>query len=137
MTHDLGQIAGSVIVGGFDGTTLPGEIAERLLVGHLAGVTLFKRNIENINQVAKLCEQIIDATQKRNPLISIDQEGGRVARLKEPVLRLPPMRRFGQENNPKFTRRVFEILGEDLAAIGINLNFAPVADVDSNPANPV
>jgi beta-N-acetylhexosaminidase len=131
-------LAGGVIVGGFDGTTLPDPVRERLACGHLAGVTLFKRNITDAVQTAALCAAIADAAPEDAPaIISIDQEGGRVARLGPPVLPLPPMRVLGAIDDVDLTRRVGRALGEALGAIGINLDFAPVADVDSNPVNPV
>jgi beta-N-acetylhexosaminidase len=135
---ELAQWAGGVIVGGFDGTTLPEVVRDRLGQGHLGGVTLFKRNIVDPTQTAGLCAAIADAgPSDLSPIVSIDQEGGRVARLGAPVLQLPPMRVLGRIDDAGLTRRVARALAEQLAAIGINLDFAPVADVDSNPANPV
>jgi beta-N-acetylhexosaminidase len=135
---ELEQWAGGVIVGGFDGTTLPDTVRDRLGQGHLGGVTLFKRNIVDPMQTAALCAAIADAgPSDLSPIVSIDQEGGRVARLGAPVLQLPPMRVLGRIDDAGLTRRVAHALADQLAAIGINLDFAPVADVDSNPANPV
>lgn len=136
-TEDWSQIAGGVIIGGFDGIALPAVVRDQLAQGRLAGVTLFKRNVSDIEQTAALCSDIVDATQGAPPLISIDQEGGRVARLGPPVTQLPPMRVLGQIDDPALTRSVGQLLAEALTAIGINLDFAPVADVDSNPDNPV
>ncbi len=135
---EIAQWAGGVIVGGFDGTTLPAIVGERLGRGLLGGVTLFKRNIVDVTQTAALCAQIADAGPAGlSPIVSIDQEGGRVARLGAPVMKLPPMRVLGRIDDAGLTRRVARALGTQLAAIGINLDFAPVADVDSNPANPI
>ena len=137
-THDLARMAGGVIVGGFDGTTLPPALRDRLAQGLLAGVTLFKRNITSVEQTNALCSTIADACpHDAPPVISIDQEGGRVARLGAPVITLPPMRVLGTIDDIALTRRAGRALGESLFAIGINVDFAPVADVDSNPANPV
>jgi beta-N-acetylhexosaminidase len=137
MDH-FARLAGGVIVGGFDGTTLPEPIRERLARGHLAGVTLFKRNIASAEQTAALCAAIADAAPTDAPaIISIDQEGGRVARLGPPVTPLPPMRVLGAIDDVALTKRAGRMLGEALGALGINLDFAPVADVDSNPANPI
>lgn len=135
---ELAQWAGGVIVGGFDGTALPAMVRDRIARGRLGGVTLFKRNIVDTWQTAALCAQLADAAPgDLSPIVSIDQEGGRVARLGAPVITLPPMRVLGGIDDVKLTRRVARALGAQLAAIGINLDFAPVADVDSNPANPV
>lgn len=138
MATSLDGLAGGVIVGGFDGTTLPASVRDWLARGWLAGVILFRRNIVDIEQTAALCASIADAAPAdAPPIVSIDQEGGRVARLGPPVLSLPPMRVLGTLDDPALTRRAGTLLGKALAALGINLNFAPVADVDSNPANPV
>jgi beta-N-acetylhexosaminidase len=131
------RLAGGVIVGGFDGTTLPEIVRERLACGHLAGVTLFRRNITNVSQVRALCAAIAEASREVPAIISIDQEGGRVARLREDVTLLPPMRVLGEINDPALTRRAALAVGRELVALGINLDFAPVCDVDSNPANPI
>ncbi len=137
---DFDRLAGAVIVGGFDGSSAPSEVIERLTDGRLAGVTIFKRNIERPAQVAQLVRSLVDATDAGRmapPLVSIDQEGGRVARLRAPLIELPPMRKFGAHNDTALTRRALSVLGAQLAALGCTTDFAPVADVDSNPDNPV
>mgnify|MGYP000849797366 CR=1 FL=1 len=132
------RLAGSVIVGGFEGTTVPTELRDRLARGLLAGVTLFRRNITDVFQVRALCASLAASAPADAPcVISIDQEGGRVARLREGVTLLPPMRTLGAIDDPALTRRAALAVGRELAALGINLDFAPVCDVDSNPANPI
>jgi beta-N-acetylhexosaminidase len=135
----LGRLAGGVIVGGFDGSSLPPVVRERLARGHLAGVTLFRRNITDVSGVRALCASILSSVgaDTPSPIISIDQEGGRVARLKERVTLLPPMRVLGAIDDIALTCRAARIVGDELAAMGVNLNFAPVCDVDSNSANPI
>ena len=71
------------------------------------------------------------------PFIAIDQEGGRVHRLPEPFTHFPAAARVGEKSNPDLARRLGHAAAEELKLVGINLNFAPVLDVDSNPANPV
>jgi beta-N-acetylhexosaminidase len=137
---DNDRLAGAVLVGGFDGTEAPQELLARLGDGRLAGVTLFKRNIVDAAQVAGLVAALAGASRaggQSPPLVSIDQEGGRVARLKSPVITLPPMRALGERDDPALTRRALRALGLQLRALGCTTDFAPVADVDSNPANPV
>lgn len=137
---DFDRLAGAVIVGGFDGTSAPGAVLARLEDGRLAGVTVFKRNIESPSQLATLVRSLVNATDRGSmppPIVSIDQEGGRVARLRAPVIELPPMRKFGAHGDPSLTRRALALLGRQLSALGCTTDFAPVADVDSNPDNPV
>lgn len=121
-----------MFVAGFDGTSLPKETAELLAEG-LAGVALFARNIENARQVTALCRQIRHAASRAGvpPIIAVDQEGGRVQRLRGIVDSYPSMR----EVPDPFAAG--KSIGADLARLGFNLDFAPVLDVDSNPQNPI
>ena len=71
---------------GFDGKSLPASLSRWLAGGQVGGVVLYSRNIESPAQVRGLCREIRSAAGRRNPLplIAVDQEGGRVARLKDP-----------------------------------------------------
>jgi beta-N-acetylhexosaminidase len=99
---------------------------------------LFTRNIDGVDQAAAL---IASCTARSDPalpiLVCVDQEGGRVARFGEPVLSLPPMQTLAAAGDTRLTRDAAKVLGRQLRAIGINLDFAPVLDVDTNPDNPV
>lgn len=130
------RLAGSVLAVGFSGETPPPTLQARIRAGTRAGVVLFRRNVRSAAQVRDLCAAL-GAGADPSPILAIDQEGGRVARLRDGVLQLPAMRAVGDRDDTALTLRLGQTLGEDLAAIGINLNFAPVFDVDSNPANPV
>jgi len=135
---EISELCGQLIVVGFDGAVLPPHIAERLAKGQLGGVILFKRNLPNVTAVHELTSAIVDVSPDELPaFIGVDQEGGRVVRLPEPVLRLPAMRVLGNIGDPALVKLVAGALGRELAALGFNLNFAPVLDVDSNPDNPV
>lgn len=130
------RLAGSILAVGFPGESPPPSLLHRIRAGACAGVVLFRRNVRSASQVRDLCASL-GAGCDPSPVLAIDQEGGRVARLRDGVLQLPAMRAVGDLGDPDLTRRLAQTLGEDLAALGINLNFAPVCDVDSNPANPV
>lgn len=131
--------AGTVIVAGFGAGAMPDVLASAARAGALGGVILFKRNlagkapIEIARQNAELAAPFGDLA----PLIAVDQEGGRVARLGPPVIALPPMRRLGAIDDVTLTRRAGAALGRQLAALGFDLDFAPVLDVATNPANQV
>lgn len=102
-----------------------------------AGVVLFGENGRTAAGVSRLIREIREALHPGWVLIAIDQEGGRVARLKEGVPEVPPMRTIGLTGNPV---RAFETafnLGVALKAADIDIDFAPVLDVDSNPSNPI
>jgi beta-N-acetylhexosaminidase len=85
-----------------------------------------------------LCRSVYSAcSDEFPPFIALDQEGGRVARLGAPLLQLPPMRLLGSFDDTVLSKKLASRLASELVALGFNLNFAPVADVDSNPKNPV
>ena len=135
---DLESLAGNVIVCGFHGLEAPQTVRDWLGSGLVAGLILFKRNISDVEQAADLIASCKKASGSANPvLVCIDQEGGRVARLGAPVLQLPAMRALADFGDRALTRDAGFVLGQQLRAIGFNLNFAPVLDVDTNPANPI
>lgn len=138
--NELERMAGNVIVCGFAGLDVPPMVHEWLSKQSVAGLILFKRNIGDVGQVASLiasCATEAQASQSLPILVCVDQEGGRVARFGTPVLQLPSMRRLAAGADPRLTRDAAAVLGRQLRAIGINLDFAPVLDVDTNPHNPV
>ena len=132
---DLLKLAGQVLLVGYPEKEVPSSILHALQKNALAGIVLFARNIETPRALADELQRIF-ASHPR-PIVSIDQEGGRVARLKSPVLTLPPMRELGRRNDVHLTRNVARLLARQLRALGITMNFAPVLDVDTNPSNPV
>ncbi len=134
----LAQICGQLIVGGFVGQQLTPSFRAALAEGHRGGAVLFRRNLGDADAVASLNQTIANAApDELPPLIAVDQEGGRVARLGEPFLKVPPMCRLGAADDLTLTYAVAEQMGKELRAVGFNMNFAPVMDVDSNPDNPV
>jgi beta-N-acetylhexosaminidase len=99
---------------------------------------LFRPNIETPAQVGSLVRSLRQASPSAAALvISVDQEGGRVQRLKAPVTVWPDMASVAGAGDVQRTRAVGRALGSELAALGIGWNFAPVLDVHTNPANPV
>lgn len=134
----LPELCGQLVVAGFSGTELPDDLRRELETGRSGGVILFKRNLTTLEQARALNESVLGACPlELPPFIAVDQEGGRVGRLPPPFLKLPPMRTLGSLGDAGLTERVGFVLGEELAALGFNLDFAPVLDVDSNPQNPV
>ena len=134
----LSKLCGQLIVGGFPGTSLPDSYAEALRAGLRGGAILFRRNVPDLATTHALCCAIRDAAgPDLPPFIGVDQEGGRVARMPSPFPKLPPMRLLGAVGDASLARRAGRLIGEELAAVGFNLDFAPVLDVDSNPDNPI
>jgi beta-N-acetylhexosaminidase len=102
-------------------------------------VILFRRNTPSVEAVHALATEILERTAAHDPgpFISVDQEGGRVVRIPSPAIQLPPMRELGDVGDADLVRRAARAVALELAALGVNLNFAPVLDVDTNPDNPV
>ncbi len=99
---------------------------------------LFRPNIGTPAEVAELVRCLRQAAPPDAPLpVAIDQEGGLVQRLRAPWTEWPDMFSVAAANEPSRTRALGRALGAELAAMGINWNFAPVLDVHTNPANPV
>ncbi len=133
---NLESICGSLLVGGFAGTSLPESYARALRENRRSGAILFRQNVqEGPFQVASLARQVHAASPA--PLLGIDQEGGRVARLREPFIALPAMSVFGSFGDPPLAETVAYAVGVELAAVGCTINFAPVLDVNTCAHNPV
>jgi beta-N-acetylhexosaminidase len=130
------EVAGLFAVG-FQGTSPSPEVLELIRRG-VYGVILFGRNVERAEQVAELVAELKRAAG-RPLLVSIDQEGGRVARLRAPhgFTDLPPMRALGMTGDEGLAFEVGALLARELRAVGIDQDYAPVVDVDTNPGNPV
>jgi beta-N-acetylhexosaminidase len=134
----LAARCGQLISVGFEGTTAPGELLARIAASEVGGVMLFRPNIVDPPQVAALVTALRAAAPAEAPLlVSIDQEGGLVQRLRAPATVWPPMLAVGAAGDAARTAAVGRALGEELAAVGVGWNFAPVLDVHTNPANPV
>lgn len=139
--NKLQQAVGQLLLVGFPGDTTepPESIRQCLADGSIGGVILFRRNVRDIDQVIQLTESLHAAasTAILPPFIAVDQEGGRVVRLRDPLTAIPPMRAVGQTRNQDLIAKVSEVIATEIGAVGFNLNFAPVLDVDTNPLNPV
>lgn len=103
----------------------------------LGGVILFARNIEAPEQVAELSHDIRSLSKELPLWVSVDQEGGRVARLKDPFTKWPPMAALGRSGDVKLAERFARALGAELRAVGFTLDYTPVLDIHTNPKNPV
>src|ERR671935_2494636 len=128
---ELERLAAACLLPGFAGLTPPDWLREWIERG-LGGVVLFSRNVSSPEQVAALTGEL------RGLLVVIDEEGGDVTRLEhERGSSYPGNFALGVVDDVALTEQVGAAIGADLAAVGVNLNFAPVADVNTNPRNPV
>ncbi|HXG90198.1 MAG TPA: beta-N-acetylhexosaminidase [Vicinamibacterales bacterium] len=128
---------GQLLIGSFPGTTVPEEWRGLAREFDLGGAILFSRNVEAPEQVAELAADIEALGRDMPAWVSVDQEGGRVARLKEPFTRWPPMAVLGRAGSDDLAERFARALARELTAVGITLDYAPVLDIHTNPKNPV
>ncbi|MFS8501030.1 MAG: beta-N-acetylhexosaminidase [Caldicoprobacter sp.] len=136
----LEQKIGQMLMVGFHSTFYDDHIEQLIREYKIGNVILFSRNIEDINQTRELCAQIQSQAIKYTGIpafISIDQEGGMVVRFHKDVTYLPGNMAVGATYDPANARKVATIAAKELKALGINMNFAPVLDVNNNPLNPI
>lgn len=139
-SNDLRRQIGQLFLVGFDGHTAPDDFKKAIQEFNLGGTIYFKRNADSPVQLAALSNQLqFDCRLPNSPplIISIDHEGGKVNRLSAPFTQFPGMDLVGEMGSPKLAFHLGLAMGEELNAIGVNVNFAPVADVLTNPANPI
>jgi beta-N-acetylhexosaminidase len=132
----LRQQLGQLLVGSFTGAEIPVELRSFAREFSIGGVTLFKRNVQDPEQVREVALQIEELDPELPPWVAVDQEGGRVARLKRPFTEWPPMITLGRSGSLDLAQRFARALAAELAAVGITLDFAPVLDVLTNARNP-
>ena len=128
---------GRLLVAGFNGGSIPVELRSLAREFGLGGVILFARNIAEPAQVADVSFDAARLVPDLPCWVSVDQEGGRVARLKAPFTVWPAMATLGRSGDPGLAERFARALGAELKAVGITLDFAPVLDVHTNPKNPI
>ncbi|MBC3988854.1 glycoside hydrolase family 3 protein [Streptomyces sp. AC563] len=135
-TDSLSRDALAVLQPGFRGTTTAPDWLLRRIDEGLASVALFGRNIERPEQVAALTGQL--RAERGDLLVAIDEEGGDVTRLEvNEGSSFPGNLALGAVDDPDLTRAVAQEIGRRLAEVGVNLDWAPSADVNANPDNPV
>ena len=140
-TLSLKEQAGQMLIAGFEGTTLNAETEDLIVNHHVGGFILFERNYESPEQLHRLLRDmqgLAASTPCGLPLfISVDQEGGRIARLKEPFTSFPTPILLDKIRSEELAREYGRALTAELADVGINMDYAPVLDVHTNPDNPV
>ncbi|MBY0369551.1 beta-N-acetylhexosaminidase [bacterium] len=138
--EDLKRKVGQLFILGFDGYSVPTDFKKFIQEYHLGGVIYFKRNVQSPGQIAELSNELQFSCRPAGCpalFISIDHEGGKVNRLVKPFTKFPNMDSIGDLGSPKIAFDFGVVLGKELKAVGININYAPVVDVNSNPKSPV
>jgi len=137
--RDLRRHVGQLAVVGFTGHAVPDDVRMLAREFDLGGVVFFARNVADPEQVADLSRESQELATEIPLWISVDQEGGRVARLKRPFTEWPPMATLGRAGpgDEKLAERFALALAAELHAVGISLDYTPVLDILTNPKNPV
>lgn len=131
---------GQLIFTGFPSITLNDEFIRLVEEYKIGNVILFSRNIESVPQVRQLCmdlQKLIRKLAGAPAFIAADQEGGMVVRLSSDCTNVPGAMAVAATGKPENAYAAGEITGRELRALGINIDLAPVMDVNSNPENPV
>lgn len=120
--------------------TVDDEVRQMIVRVAPGGVLLFGANIDTVEQTIGLVDEL-QALSKIPLTIAVDFEGGRVSRLtssgKIPATTIPSSRTIGSTGDPTLAYRIGRVMGAELRALGMNMNFAPVADVFSNPSSKI
>lgn len=133
----LREQVGQLFMIGFTGTAVSPELTSFIKEHKPGGVILFSRNLESPAQIIELTAALQACSPHSPLLISIDQEGGRVSRLPKGFTIFPACEALGRCNSAELAYAVAATTAAELKAVGINMNMAPVLDVNSNPDNPV
>ncbi|MBW2104917.1 MAG: beta-N-acetylhexosaminidase [Deltaproteobacteria bacterium] len=130
---EITQKVGRLFIGGMPGHKLDTNTIRLIKDYHLGGIILFRKNIVDPIQLARLCRDIqkVSFTNSGIPLfLAIDQEGGRVARLKEPFTQFPGNAAIGASPDPEESAlRFASTTAKEMSLVGLNMNMAPVLDV--------
>jgi beta-N-acetylhexosaminidase len=129
--------AGRLAIVGFPGHSVPDDLRRLIAAFDLGGVIYFSRNVVEPRQVADLSREVAALARDWPLWISVDQEGGRVARLKRPFTEWPAAATLGRSGDEALACRFAAALAAELRAVGITLDYAPVLDVHTNASNPV
>lgn len=128
---------GHLFIVGIPQPTLDNETQTLLQELQPSGIILFRRNYTAPAALAVLCAELHSLFSTHRPLIALDHEGGRVHRVGPPFTHFPPALRIGQTGSVTLAYRVGLAMGHELRRVGVDIDFAPVLDVLTNPANTV
>lgn len=138
---DVRALVGEILVAGFPSSTVDNH-AQRLIRHHrVKNILLFSRNVESVSQVAHLTAQLqafaVESGHETPLIICTDQENGTVRRVAPGMPGLPGNMAVGATQDPSYAYRIGHETARQLSLMGVNMNLAPVLDVNNNPQNPV
>lgn len=136
--QEVRRACGQLLSVGYEGPTPSAELLERVTRSEVGSVMVFSPNAADVESLADAVGRLRAASPAEAPLVvSIDQEGGVVQRVRAPATVWPAMLAVGETRDAQLTEAIGAALGRELAALGIGWNLAPVLDVHTNPSNPV
>src|SRR6266568_5098733 len=137
----IDELLGQMLMVGFSGTEPTSQLVELIQRHHVGNIILFSRNVQDSRQLATLTTDLLqiarDAGQRWPLTIAIDQENGIVQRLGSDATIFPGNMALGAIDSEQAVFEVARASGQELHALGITLNLAPVVDLNNNPQNPV
>lgn len=139
-TLSLEQKVGQMFIVGFSGTTIPTSLVQAINDHYFGNFIYFASNLSNPQTIASMSTQIQETVVNATTIpgfISADQEGGMVARLTTGGTHFIGNMALGAIGDDTLAYEVGQMVGKELRHYGINLNLAPVLDVNNNPANPI
>lgn len=129
--------AGQLVMTGISGHVLTEDEKDFLQSNNIGGVIIFAHNYNDPAQLAELINSIQTLRDEYPLFIAIDNEGGRVFRTRTHFTQIPAMLNVARLNSPKLVYEIHKIMAEELKVCGVNLDFAPCADILTNPTNKV
>ncbi len=135
----LEEKVGQLVMAGIDAYENDDHTRSLIEKYHVGGFVLLKQNVRDAGQMLGLINSLkeTNAINKIPLFLAIDEEGGRISRMPAGLTKMPAAKKVGDLNNSQLSYEVGSIIGEELKAFGLNMNFAPVLDINSNPKNPV
>lgn len=137
LIQDAKNQVGELILTGVTGHSLSADQAKFMREARIGGAVYFAHNYDHPEQIAAFSNQIQDLRHDLPLFIAVDHEGGKVQRFRKSFTRIPDARTLAKNGSPAHVFAVAEVIAQELAAVGVNLNFCAIADINTNPANPV
>ncbi len=135
----MNPLWGQLLMVGIPGQDFDNTARHLIVDLRVGGIILFKRNIADAGQVKELigkCQAAAMAASGYPLFVAVDQEGGPVQRFRQPFPEMPSARQFGEAGDPGAVRAAARRVAQELRALGVNINLAPVLDVPRNPDCP-
>ena len=132
----ISKLVGQLFIIGFEGKHPTKEVADFIKNNNIGGICYFGHNIESPEQLANLTNEIQNLTPNIPQFVTIDQEGGIVSRLGPPFCEIPAAAHL-EKFSPKDVFEIAQVMAYEMKAVGINWDFAPVCDINTNPTNPI